>query len=643
MKCVLSKKVANEAFEEATSIDNEFAVQNGTVQAALDKAKNKLHETSVELGKEFAPLMQASINSTTLFMKATVILVKFLNEYKNILIPLVTGITSLTVAINFAAIKQKILCAWTTASTVAQKGFNAALKANPYAWAAALIGTLITALILLSKRTDDVTAAQKRLNGIRKDAEDQTKEETNKVKLLAEAARNESLSLRQRQTAIEELNKLIPDYNGFLDETTGKYTENKKALDDYIESLIRQAEIEGAKGQLADIGKQKAQLKTQRAESQQNLNNALAQRSNTPARAIGTSTVGVVQFNTDGIDHVISQEKGVINGIDRQLKRLEMQEKLITDTYGNEIQESVINEATETTDGTGGDGGGGSGNDDKDADKARKKRIQNALKAVEEINTMEQAKNAIAYSEGEIDYAKYCEVKKVLEEKLLDDKIKALEKINETDSSEYGNLLIKKAEKKAKADEDAAKQEKKAQEQNRARSLQDAEAQYEQEKDCALDMYLDQNSAIYQNEKAYKQLLFDMEVAYLKKRMALYEEDSKERLDLERKLNAAIKKDQTDKQQEAINKRKQFDQDYNTDKLSQYSESLSKIDQLEEEGIITSAEATHAKLKELSSFLAAEGQEFSASIITLTDTIFSALNDIGGSSMDIMNAGFGVF
>lgn len=55
MKCVLSKKVANEAFEEATSIDNKFAVQNGTVQAALDKAKNKLHETSVELGKEFAP------------------------------------------------------------------------------------------------------------------------------------------------------------------------------------------------------------------------------------------------------------------------------------------------------------------------------------------------------------------------------------------------------------------------------------------------------------------------------------------------------------------------------------------------------------------------------------------------------------
>lgn len=46
------QKAANVAFAEGTSIDKEFAVQNETVQAALDKCKNRANELRVELGEQ---------------------------------------------------------------------------------------------------------------------------------------------------------------------------------------------------------------------------------------------------------------------------------------------------------------------------------------------------------------------------------------------------------------------------------------------------------------------------------------------------------------------------------------------------------------------------------------------------------------
>lgn len=51
------QEAANVAFREGVSIDNEFAVQNNTVQAALDKCKNRANELRVELGEHLYPII----------------------------------------------------------------------------------------------------------------------------------------------------------------------------------------------------------------------------------------------------------------------------------------------------------------------------------------------------------------------------------------------------------------------------------------------------------------------------------------------------------------------------------------------------------------------------------------------------------
>lgn len=78
---------------------------------------------------------------------------------------------------------------------------------------------------------------------------------------------NEKLSLDERKKTIDKLNKVIPNYNAYLDKTSGKYHENKEALDQYIDSLIRMYEIQGAKDKLAEIGKQKAELQIKKQQA----------------------------------------------------------------------------------------------------------------------------------------------------------------------------------------------------------------------------------------------------------------------------------------------------------------------------------------------------------------------------------------
>lgn len=98
---------ANKAFDEGTSIDTEFAVQNSTVQASLDKQKNAMHEVSVELGERLAPLYQVMITSTTAVMQGVTTFTRFLGEHKTMLISLASTIAAYTLAVNAATIAHR--------------------------------------------------------------------------------------------------------------------------------------------------------------------------------------------------------------------------------------------------------------------------------------------------------------------------------------------------------------------------------------------------------------------------------------------------------------------------------------------------------------------------------------------------------
>lgn len=235
---------ANKAFKEATSITKEFNVQNNTVQAGLDKAKNNLHEIAVELGEKLAPVMKHVITSTSFLLRMMSTIINFCGKYKGEIVVLTASILAYSIAVHASAIKTKALAmaqgiakvatvAWTVVTQAAavvtalltgklHKAkiefmiFSALLKANPIGLLVAGITAVVGGLALWITRTKQLSLAQKQLNDIEKKAHENSLEELTTLKLLYEASQDQNRSLEERTTAIKQLQEKYPDYFGNL-------------------------------------------------------------------------------------------------------------------------------------------------------------------------------------------------------------------------------------------------------------------------------------------------------------------------------------------------------------------------------------------------------------------------------------------
>lgn len=67
----------------------------------------------------------------------------------------------------------------------------------------------------------------------------------------------ERTNFDKRKKAVEELNAIIPGYNGQLDETTGKYHENSEALRTYNNLLLEKYRLEAAEEKIKEIERNK--------------------------------------------------------------------------------------------------------------------------------------------------------------------------------------------------------------------------------------------------------------------------------------------------------------------------------------------------------------------------------------------------
>ncbi|MDE6317322.1 MAG: phage tail tape measure protein [Muribaculaceae bacterium] len=181
------QEAANQAFIDGTSVGDEFAVQNSTVQAGLEKCRKAANELKVELGERLAPLMAHIMTSTSALIRAGAVIVDFLLEHKGAIITLTAAISAYTLAIHANIIKTKaliavkttgkgIMIAWTAATKLgavamalltgnitkartAWVAFSTIIKANPLGLAAAAIvalgGTLFSLIGNLRKAAED--------------------------------------------------------------------------------------------------------------------------------------------------------------------------------------------------------------------------------------------------------------------------------------------------------------------------------------------------------------------------------------------------------------------------------------------------------------------------------------------------------
>lgn len=159
-----AQQLANQAYNEGTSILNEFNVQNNTVQAGIEKAKKNFQDVRVELGEKLQPLMKYMITTGSLTVKGLAQLVSFLTKYYWILISTTTAIAAYTTVTKAATIAQALHTAATKAGTIAMAAFNAVTKANPIGLIASALAAVVPLLASFIGKTKEAADAQSQLN-----------------------------------------------------------------------------------------------------------------------------------------------------------------------------------------------------------------------------------------------------------------------------------------------------------------------------------------------------------------------------------------------------------------------------------------------------------------------------------------------
>jgi hypothetical protein len=426
---------ATKAFAEGTSVTNEFNVQNTTVQAGLDKARKGVTEMAVALGEQLQPIMKNVISSTTLLLKFMSTSITFIKENAFTLASLTAAFIAYKIAVNASNIAFKAHYAWlvicktataaykTTVATLhaahllLQMGLaklqgnwvrqswlmsdlkkQGALLASGYGAIAAGAIALGAVLYKLYKKMTEVSQAEKDLQEIRKRGQEGIIDEKNKIDALIAVARDETQSLKDRHTAIDALNKIIPNYNAQLDDTTGKYKENKKALDDYLKSLTRKYEIEGAKDKLRDIGKQRVDLNLEKQRQERVV--AMDEMEARTETVMPGQEGKVVQL---GVNSLRASNRRALAKTKEDLAELDQREANILGIYGEDIKKEALNEAKK---------------EQKQEQQTqnppytppktdKKTKTEDVLKPQKDWKTREQALNRIAYAKGEKDFEEY--------------------------------------------------------------------------------------------------------------------------------------------------------------------------------------------------------------------------------------------
>lgn len=426
---------ATKAFAEGTSVTNEFNVQNSTVQAGLDKARKGVTEMAVALGEQLQPIMKHVISSTTLLLKFMSTSITFIKENAFTLASLTAAFIAYKIAVNASNIAFKAHYAWLVISKAATTAYKTtvatlhaahlllqmglaklqgnwvrqswlmsdlkkqgALLASGYGAIAAGAIALGAVLYKLYKKMTEVSQAEKDLQEIRKRGQEGIIDEKNKIDALIAVARDETQSLKDRHTAIDALNKIIPNYNAQLDDTTGKYKENKKALDDYLKSLTRKYEIEGAKDKLRDIGKQRVDLNLEKQRQERVV--AMDEMEVRTETVMPGQEGKVVQL---GVNSLRASNRRALAKTKEDLAELDQREANILGIYGEDIKKEALNDAKKEQKRE-----QQTQNPPYTPPKTDKKtKTEDVLKPQKDWKTREQALNRIAYAKGEKDFEEY--------------------------------------------------------------------------------------------------------------------------------------------------------------------------------------------------------------------------------------------
>lgn len=274
------QEAANTAFSEATSITEEFGVQNNTAAAKIDKQKKEIDDLYVEIGEKLLPVQHLALTSAKAGIAVVSTIINFVVKYRATITALAVGIAAYTIAVKAAAIEEAILTGLmkvktaiataqsvamglltaayhlasaglakltgnTAKATASMVAYNAVMAANPIGAVVVAITAAIAAFALFGDTVDTTTVKTDKLADVTAKATERREEERQTIE-------ENIRKIEKFNGTKEEEARLIKDLNDRYGPILGRYDTLAKWLKtlktrgaEYCATVYGQIEAEG--------------------------------------------------------------------------------------------------------------------------------------------------------------------------------------------------------------------------------------------------------------------------------------------------------------------------------------------------------------------------------------------------------------
>ena len=127
------------------------------------------------------------------------------------------------------------------------------IAANPLL--AAIAGTIAAigaAIVFLNKKMEENGRIAREEANMLSQVNTTYEEQNIRLNVLLKTAQDHNQSLEERKKAVSELNKIVPEYNSYIDETTGLFKANNEALQTYLNNLKQKLLLESYEGKIKE-------------------------------------------------------------------------------------------------------------------------------------------------------------------------------------------------------------------------------------------------------------------------------------------------------------------------------------------------------------------------------------------------------
>ncbi len=302
------QQLANQAFEEGISLDNEFETKNTSLTAQIEKRKKAILENVVAMGQELMPVAKLAMSAAEKGAVWLLQLLKLGMQLKGVIIALATAYaaynlsvkTANTIAqlklfwskVNRAAMKEEVLALKANTAAVSElnkkdlllmatknllagnikvagtalKMFGKAVSASlgPVGWFVIGVEAVVGVVALFMRKSGEATKALRELNKQTKDTtsgyvEAKTKidEERRSLESLLDSVRKANFGSKERADAIKKINDRYGDYLPNLLTEKSSNEEIETALKNVNTQLEKKILLQAKENELQDVLKHK--------------------------------------------------------------------------------------------------------------------------------------------------------------------------------------------------------------------------------------------------------------------------------------------------------------------------------------------------------------------------------------------------